>query len=46
MHAVLLLYLIISGRINSLQLGSRYGDFDEQHYRQQLAVSLADYLSM
>lgn len=34
MLEVLLLYLIIPGRINFLQL-SRYGGFDEQRYRQQ-----------
>lgn len=33
MFEVLLLYLIILGRINFLQLG-RYGDFGEQRYRQ------------
>lgn len=32
MLEVLLLYLIIPGRINVLQLG-RYGDFGEQRYR-------------
>ena len=34
MLEVLLLYLIIPGRINFLQLG-RYGRFGEQRYRQQ-----------
>lgn len=34
MLEVLLLYLIISGRIDFLQLG-RYGNFSEQRYRQQ-----------
>ena len=34
MHEMLLLYLIIPGRINFLQLGC-YGRLDEQRYRQQ-----------
>lgn len=43
MPEVLLLYLIIPGRINSLQLG-RYGRFGEQRYRQQLGRKF-DWLS-
>lgn len=43
MFEVLLLYLIIPGRINFLQLG-RYGKYGEQRYRQQFGVGL-DWLS-
>lgn len=43
MLEVLLLYLIIPGRINFLQLG-RYGDFGEQRYRQQFGRNF-DWLS-
>ena len=43
MLEVLLLYLIIPGRINFLQLG-RYGKHGEQHYRQQFEVGF-DWLS-
>jgi transposase DDE domain len=43
MLEVLLLYLIIPGRINFLQLG-RYGKYSEQRYRQQFEVGF-DWLS-
>lgn len=43
MLEVLLLYLIIPGRINFLQLG-RYGNFGEQRYRQQFGLKF-DWLS-
>lgn len=43
MLEVLLLYLIIPGRINFLQLG-RYGKYGEQRYRQQFGVGF-DWLS-
>lgn len=43
MLEVLLLYLIIPGRINFLQLG-RYGGFGEQRYRQQFGRKF-DWLS-
>lgn len=43
MLEVLLLYLIIPGRINFLQLG-RYGKHGEQRYRQQFEVGF-DWLS-
>lgn len=43
MLEVLLLYLIIPGRINFLQLG-RYGKYGEQRYRQQFSRSF-DWLS-
>lgn len=43
MLEVLLLYLIIPGRINFLQLG-RYGNFGEQRYRQQFGHKF-DWLS-
>lgn len=44
MLEVLLLYLIIPGRINFLQLG-RYGDFGEQRYRGQFGRKF-DWLSL
>ena len=43
MLEVLLLYLIIPGRINFLQLG-RYGKYGEQRYRQQFETDF-DWLS-
>lgn len=43
MLEVLLLYMIIPGRINFLQLG-RYGHFGEQRYRQQFSENF-DWLS-
>ena len=43
MLEVLLLYLIIPGRINFLQLG-RYGKYSEQRYRQQFEAGF-DWLS-
>lgn len=43
MLEVLLLYLIIPGRINFLQLG-RYGRFGEQRYRKQFSHKF-DWLS-